>query len=90
MCNYSSPFLAEMISRTSSARNEYLCDEYIIDLCWISRLKSRVCKIKSPLRLSKVKGDGIYDFIDDREECLFSSITEVEPVYKKWSTIGLV
>lgn len=45
--------------------------------------KVGVCKIKSPLRLSKVKGDGIYDFIDDRERVLYSSsLTEVEHCIK--------
>lgn len=31
------------------------------------------CKIKSPLLLSKVKGDGIYDFVDEGERVLYSS-----------------
>ena len=41
------------------------------------------CKIKSPLRLSKVKGDGIYDFVEDSERVLYSSsYTEVEHCIK--------
>ncbi len=31
------------------------------------------CKIKSPLLLSKVKGDGIYDFVEDGERVLYSN-----------------
>ncbi|MCQ2218400.1 MAG: ATP-dependent 6-phosphofructokinase [Paludibacteraceae bacterium] len=31
------------------------------------------CKIKTPLQLSKVKGDGIYDFVEDGERVLYSS-----------------
>ncbi len=31
------------------------------------------CKIKTPLHLSKVKGDGIYDFVEDGERVLYSS-----------------
>lgn len=31
------------------------------------------CTVKSPLNLSKVKGDGIYDFIQDNERILFSN-----------------
>ena len=31
------------------------------------------CKIKSPLKLSTVKGDGIYDFVEDGERVLYSS-----------------
>lgn len=31
------------------------------------------CKIKSPLQLSKVKGDGIYDFVEEGERVLYSS-----------------
>lgn len=41
------------------------------------------CKIKSPLRLSNVKGDGIYDFVEDSERVLYSSsFTEVEHCIK--------
>lgn len=31
------------------------------------------CRIKTPLHLSKVKGDGIYDFVEDGERVLYSS-----------------
>jgi len=42
------------------------------------------CKIKSPLKLSKVKGDGIYDYVNDNERILYSSsYTEVENSIKK-------
>ncbi|MBQ4215280.1 MAG: 6-phosphofructokinase, partial [Bacteroidales bacterium] len=41
------------------------------------------CKIKSPLQLSKVKGDGIYDYVEDGARVLYSSsVEEVEHCIK--------
>ncbi|MCQ2606620.1 MAG: ATP-dependent 6-phosphofructokinase [Bacteroidales bacterium] len=41
------------------------------------------CKIKSPLKLSKVTGDGMYDYVNDGERVLYSSsLTEVENCIK--------
>ncbi len=41
------------------------------------------CKIKSPLKLSKVTGDGMYDYVNDGERILYSSsLTEVENCIK--------
>ena len=34
------------------------------------------CKIKSPLKLSNVKGDGIYDYVEDGARVLYSSSLE--------------
>ena len=41
------------------------------------------CKIKSPLKLSKVKGDGIYDYVEDGARVLYSSsLAEVQNAIK--------
>lgn len=41
------------------------------------------CKIKSPLQLSKIKGDGIYDYVEDGARVLYSSsVEEVENCIK--------
>lgn len=38
--------------------------------------KLGTCTIKSPLQLSKVKGDGIYDYVEDSERIIYSNLLE--------------
>lgn len=42
------------------------------------------CTVKSPLRLSKIKGDGIFDFIDDNDRVVLdNSLSHIKEILEK-------